>query len=200
MRERDPRFYVSPLNSLPQVTEGTSLPSKVILRDLTLREGPQAAGVGFTPQDKVEIARQMDEAGFTQIEVGFGADDREAIISMKRAGVRAQLIVLVPAFRPNWRAAIDAALDAGVEIIQVLVRSSDQQLAMLDLDRDETLRLVSEAVAYAVDRGAEGVCFSTSFATLADHGFLTRVHKARVTQAPPTSASLTPRESPPPRP
>ncbi len=178
MRERDPRFYVSPLNTLPQVTEGTSLPSKVTLRDLTLREGPQAAGVGFTPEDKVEIARQMDEAGFTQIEVGFGAEDREAIISMKRAGVKAQLIVLVPAFRPHWQEAIATALDAGVEIIQVLVRSSDQQLAMLDLDRDETLGLVDKAVAYAVDRGAEGVCFSTSFATLADPGFLTRMHKA----------------------
>ena len=40
------------------------MPSRVVLRDLTLREGPQAAGVGFTTQDKVEIAHQMDEAGF----------------------------------------------------------------------------------------------------------------------------------------
>ena len=107
MRERDPRFYVSPINSLPQVTDRTSLPSRVILRDLTLREGPQAAGVGFTTQDKVEIAHQMDEAGFTQIEVGFGAEDLEAIISMKHTGVKAQLIVLVPVFRPKWQEAID---------------------------------------------------------------------------------------------
>ena len=178
MVSHDPRFYVSPLNSLPEVAEGTALPPKVMLRDLTLREGPQAAGVAFSPEDKVEIARTLDQAGFPQIEVGMDAEDREAIISMKQNGVKAQLIVLVPAFRPNWQQAIDTALDAGVEVIQVLLRSSDPQLKMLGLDREDTLALVEESVGYGVRMGAPQVVFSTSFATLADHGFLKQMHRA----------------------
>ena len=178
MSSRDPRFYVSPLNSLPEVTQGTSLPPKVVLRDVTLREGEQAAAVAFGVEDKVEIARQLDEAGFPQIEVGYGVQDREAITAMKRTGVKAQLVVLVPGFRPNWQEAIDTSLEAGADIVLMLFRSSDQQLHMLGVGRDEILRQVEESVGYAVRRGAGTVALNTSFSTMADPVFLQQLFKA----------------------
>ena len=43
---------------------------KVYLYDTTLREGAQAKGVSFTVQDKVKIARRLDEMGIDYIEGG----------------------------------------------------------------------------------------------------------------------------------
>ena len=178
MRSRDPRFYVSPLNSLPEVAEEAQLPPNAILRDVTLREGEQASAVAFSVEDKVEIARLLDEAGFPQIEVGYGAEDLEAITGMKRAGVRAKLVVLVPAFQANWQQAIDTSVEAGVEVILILFRSSNRQLEMLGIDREEALRQAGNAVAYAVARGVPQVAINTSFAPLADPTFLKQMYKA----------------------
>ena len=177
MNRRELGFYVSPLNSLPEVKGTGSLPSSVVLRDVTLREGEQASAVSFTVEDKVEIARQLDDAGFPQIEVGFGEQDREAIGTMKRIGLKAQLSVLVPAFRPNWQKAIDTSLHAGADIILVLFRSSEHHMKMLNMDREQALKQVATAVGYAVQRKAGTVAINTSFATMADPSFLKRIYR-----------------------
>ncbi len=177
MTVRDPRFYTSPFNIRPDVKAGAAFPPRVVLHDITLREGSQASAVAFSVQDKVEIARLLDEAGIPQIEVGYGTEDRAAIKAMKRAGVKAQITILAPAFRQNWQEAIDTALDAGADVILVLFRSSDRQIEMLGIDREEALRRLSGVVEYAVRRGARQVAFNTSFTPLADPGFLDRMYR-----------------------
>ena len=41
--------------------------------DSTLREGEQTPGVVFTPDQRVEIARKLSDAGIRMIEVGHPA-------------------------------------------------------------------------------------------------------------------------------
>ena len=178
MKARDPRFYVSPLNSLSEVDNGARFVTKVLLRDVTLREGEQASSVAFSVEDKVEIGRQLDEAGFPQIEVGYGSQERETIAAMKRAGINADLAVLVPGFRSDWQEAIDNSLEVGVDIVEVLYRSSDEQLRMLGLEHIEALRHLSQVVEYVVNRGSATVAFVTSFSTLAKPAFLRQMYKA----------------------
>ena len=36
---------------------------KVLIFDTTLRDGEQSAGIGLTTEEKVEIARQLEEQG-----------------------------------------------------------------------------------------------------------------------------------------
>ena len=43
---------------------------KVLLLDTTLREGEQTPGVSFTVDQKLRIARTLDEIGVDMIEVG----------------------------------------------------------------------------------------------------------------------------------
>ncbi len=173
----DPRFYVSPLNARPELPGPAEFPTSAILHDVTLREGEQASAVAFSTDDKVMIASLLDEAGIPQIEIGYGAEDRPAIAAIRAAGIRATLTVLVPAFRANWREAIDASLEAGVDVVLVLFRSSDQHLAMLGIDRTDALRRAAAAVEYAVERGAPLVGFNTSFTPLADPEFLPRLYR-----------------------
>jgi len=44
-----------------------------IVHDSTLREGEQTPGVIFSIEDKLKIAKKLDEVGIQQIEAGFPA-------------------------------------------------------------------------------------------------------------------------------
>ena len=44
-----------------------------IVHDSTLREGEQTPGVIFSIEEKLKIARKLDEVGVSQIEAGFPA-------------------------------------------------------------------------------------------------------------------------------
>src|ERR687894_2534448 len=64
------------------------------LYDTTLRDGEQSVGVVLSPEDKLEIARALDEAGIDRIEAGFprvSEDDANAIRLILEAGLEAEI-------------------------------------------------------------------------------------------------------------
>ncbi|MGQ9585838.1 MAG: LeuA family protein [Anaerolineae bacterium] len=74
-------YFVSPLNFLDEVTQG-SLPRSVKFHDITLRDGEQQTGVVLRKEEKVRIAEKLAEAGIHRIEAGMPAvskEDEEAI-------------------------------------------------------------------------------------------------------------------------
>ncbi len=46
-------------------------PKDIEICDVTLRDGEQAAGIAFTEQEKIDIARKLDDVGVEIIEAGF---------------------------------------------------------------------------------------------------------------------------------
>jgi isopropylmalate/homocitrate/citramalate synthase len=67
---------------------------RVGLYDTTLRDGEQTVGVVLDPDQKVEIARLLDELGIDRIEAGFSRvsdDDRVAIERIAAAGLKAEV-------------------------------------------------------------------------------------------------------------
>ena len=70
---QDNKWWVSPYNFVDEVTSEFDLPAKVEIHDATLRDGEQTPGVVFRKDDKVRIARQMDEVGVERIEAGMPA-------------------------------------------------------------------------------------------------------------------------------
>ncbi len=58
---------------------------KVLLYDTTLRDGAQQAGVSFSVEDKLKIARKLDELGIHYIEGGWPGSNPKDEEFFKRA-------------------------------------------------------------------------------------------------------------------
>ena len=50
---------------------------KVRIFDTTLRDGEQSPGVALSPENKLNIAKKLDELGVDAIETGFPVSQKE---------------------------------------------------------------------------------------------------------------------------
>lgn len=144
--QTDPRYHTSPLNFLDEVTREERFQLPIVLHDVTLREGEQAAEVAFSVDDRVEIARRLDAIGVPMIQAGYAGRDEEAVVAIKRAGVKAQVSVLGSSFVADWEEHIDRAADAGVDNFFVLMRTSDAMLQQIGLSREYAVQRACQAI------------------------------------------------------
>jgi 2-isopropylmalate synthase len=101
--------WVSPLNYLPEVRDAMSLPERLIIHDVTLRDGEQTARIAFTVEEKLFLAQEMDKLGIPSIEPGLPAteEDREVIRTLSRMKLRTRVTPLVRVREDDLQAAID---------------------------------------------------------------------------------------------
>lgn len=115
--------YVSFYDYLPEARKGMKLPKKVIIHDVTLRDGEQQAGVTLRKDDKVRIAEALDEAGVDRIEAGLPSvspADAKAIREITHLGLSAK----VYAFSRCLRQDVDEALRVDVDGLVMEIPSS----------------------------------------------------------------------------
>ena len=151
----------------------------VMLFDTTLRDGVQAPGVTLTVDDKVAIAKRIDETGVQMMEVGFpasGDSEAEAVSRIAASGLHAKIFALARCVRED----IDAAERCGISHIHLFIATSDTHLRdKLGKTREEVLELAKGSVSYAVSKGME-VMFSCEDATRTDPEYLKQVCRAAV--------------------
>ena len=135
--------------------------------DTTLRDGEQTPGVTLTPDEKLEIAKQLDKLGVDTIEAGFpiaSKGEAEAVRFIARAGLNAEICGLARMEKTD----IDAVLGAGLSCIHLFVATSDIHLTYkLKISRQQALEKAVESVEYAKKHGVV-VEFSAEDATRTD--------------------------------
>ncbi len=150
-------------------------PEDIVIYDTTLRDGEQTPGVSFTPDQKLEIARLLDELGVQQIEAGFpvvSEGEMEAVRRIAREGLDAEVLCLCRMLEGD----VDAALRCDVDGVITFIATSDLHLRhKLKMSREEVVERVGRVVEYAKDHGL-WVAFSAEDGTRTEFGFLREVY------------------------
>ena len=105
---------------------------KIHIFDTTLRDGEQSAGVAFTPEEKLEIARQLERLGVDVIEAGFPCStpgDLEAVQMIAKEVRDTSICALARAVATDVDTAWEAIKEAENPRIHVFINSSDIQMA-----------------------------------------------------------------------
>jgi isopropylmalate/homocitrate/citramalate synthase len=129
-----------------------TLDAEVGFYDTTLRDGEQTVGVVLTPEEKLEIARGLSEAGVERIEAGFprvSEDDYRAVSLIAEAGLAAEIW----GFSRAVRADVEALVELGVAASVIESPISDLKLRALGVTRETMLERIRAAVSYAVESG-----------------------------------------------
>ena len=152
--------------------------AQVSFYDTTLRDGEQTVGVVLSPEDKLELARGLDELGVERIEAGFprvSEDDWRAVELIRDAGLEAE----VWGFSRAVGADVEALVELGVGASVIESPISDLKLAALGVDREAMLERIVRAVSFAVGEGITVAFFGVD-GTRADPGYFETVYKTAV--------------------
>ena len=154
------------------------LGGKVGLYDTTLRDGEQTVGVVLDPQQKLEIARLLDELGIDRIEAGFprvSEDDWEAVRLISDAGLKAEIW----GFSRAVPADLEALVELGVKASVIESPISDLKLDAIGVSRETMLGRITGAMQFAAEHGIHAAFFGVD-STRAQPDFYEQVYKAAV--------------------
>ena len=156
-------------------------PDHVRIFDTTLRDGEQAPGFSLRPDEKLQLARQLDRLGVDIIEAGFpiaSPADAEAVRQIATEIRRPTIACLARCHRADLERAAWAIEPAAQGRIHTFIATSDLHLqAKLRMTREQCLEAAVDAVRYARDH-TDDVQFSAEDATRSDFDFLCRVVEA----------------------
>ena len=165
------KYHISHYNKEAEL----NFPDKITIYDTTLRDGEQTPGVCFGLDDKLEIAKKLDQFKIDQIEAGFpivSKRERASIKAITSEGLNAQILSLARTKIED----IDAALDCDVDGVITFMGTSDIHLEhKMHIGRQEALNVCMKAIEYAKDHGLF-VAFSAEDATRTDLDFLKRIY------------------------
>ncbi len=132
--------------------------------DTTLRDGSQGEGVNFSLQDKLLIAKKLDELGFDYIEGGYPLSNPKDEEFFQRAADMDWKHAKVAAFGMTRRRGIGAEDDIGMcalrdskaPVITVVGKTWDLHVnEVLRVDEEENLAMIRDSVAFLVAEGRE---------------------------------------------
>jgi 2-isopropylmalate synthase len=162
-------FFQGTLDSTSEISEAR-------IFDTTLRDGEQSPRTSFSYDDKREIAAVLDDMGTHVVEAGFPVNSEAEFEAVR--DIADATATTVCGLARVVDEDIDAALDAGVEMVHVFCSTSDVQLQdSMHASREEAVQRSVAAVERVREAGATCM-FSPMDATRTDEPFLIDVVEA----------------------
>ncbi len=157
----------------PLSIESSLQDNRIRFVDTTLRDGEQTAGVVFSNEEKLHIARELDMVGIDRIEAGvaaMGQDEFDFIERLAHEGLHASVL--------GWSRAVDedisVTLATGVQALNISLPTSDLHIkAKLGRDRPWVLDRIAHSISYAksLDPGVS-ICAAAEDSSRTDPAFL----------------------------
>jgi isopropylmalate/homocitrate/citramalate synthase len=173
-------WTLSKFNGLPEVMGENHAPKKIKVYDTTLRDGEQTIGVTFSKEEKLQIAKVLDDMGVDRIEAGMpvvSSEDREAVELIVNAGLKAEIWGFCRAVKGD----IDACADAGVKNIICEIATSPYKMKAYNYTPQWVLDTATDCLKHAKSRGLYTAFFAVD-ASRADLGFLEKIYKKAVNE------------------
>jgi len=148
----------------------------VVIYDSTLRDGEQTPGIVFSPEQKITIARKLDEMHVPEIEAGFPAvseNEQMSVKAISSLGLNARILTL----SRITKADIDACVEAGSDLALLFIGTSDIHLKYkFNKPKEFVLEKVAEGLDYCHERGIAGD-LSAEDSTRTEMDFLLKVYR-----------------------
>jgi 2-isopropylmalate synthase len=165
---------------------------RITIFDTTLRDGEQSPGIALQPDEKAEIAAQLERLGVDVIEAGFpisSPGDFEGVRAVAEAVSGPTVAALARTDADDVQAAAEALAGAQRSRIHVFIATSELHMERkLGLEPAEVLERVRASVRAAAVH-ADEVEFSAEDATRSDPAFLAQVCREAI-EAGATTVNL----------
>ncbi len=175
-----------------------NLPPKAYFFDTTLRDGEQTHGIVFNVNEKLEIARNLDNLGIDVIEAGFPIVSEGDFLACKEIGNLGLKAEIAGLARLNQQD-IDRVVEADLDTIHVFIATSDIHLQnKLKMTQDQVLSKIEKFVSIAKSQFTN-VIFSAEDATRTHLNFLLKCNDLAVKSGatriniPDTVGTITPK-------
>lgn len=130
--------------------------TSIMLYDTTLRDGAQGESINFSVEDKLKIAKRLDELGFHYIEGGWpGATPKDTAffekarkISFKNAKLAAFGSTCRPGMQPGEDPLLQALLESGAPVVTLFGKTWDLHVQIMQNTAEENLRMIRESVEW----------------------------------------------------
>ncbi|HLM32582.1 MAG TPA: 2-isopropylmalate synthase [Gaiellaceae bacterium] len=156
---------------------------RITIFDTTLRDGEQSPGIALAPDEKAEIAEQLERLGVDVIEAGFAVSspgDFEGVQAVARVVKRTTVASLCRTRKEDIDASAEALADAQRSRLHVFLATSKIHMEKkLRMEPAEVVEQARWAVGYAAEL-ADEVEFSCEDATRSDPRFVAQVAREAI--------------------
>lgn len=146
--------------------------NQVKIFDTTLRDGTQGEGISLTVEDKLKIARKLDELGVHYIEGGWPGSNYKDIEFFERVKELPLQHAKISAFGSTRRKGISAKedtnlnriLETGVSVASIFGKSWDFHVeTAIQTTLEENLAMIADSVSYLKSHGLEVIYLAEHF-------------------------------------
>jgi len=139
---------------------------KIAIYDTTLRDGTQGEGVSFSAEEKLKVARKLDEFGVAYIEGGWPGSNPKDVQFFKLARKAKFANAKLAAFGSTRRAKLAAEddpqmiklIEAGTPVVTIFGKSWDMHVTeVFRISLEQNLDMIRDSVKFLVDHDKEAI-------------------------------------------